>query len=181
MGFDIELITNKELAEKFMCSICLNISEAPKACSNCSNVFCEVCIRDWFHIRGKCPLMCSTRTLSLQEMSPNQMREYSLIRIRCPNSCPQVMSLFALRDHLSVCGFDRCENFDTCSSLSRFVISGRKWCSQFCCDFACARDAQQRDKSAVFALIRSFKLCRDKLRINWTWDQGYAEKKYALS
>ena len=80
-GYSEEYIVNKDLAERFMCPICLSICKNVTECSKCGNLFCNVCILDSIKIKKECPLC---RKLSYFHKSKWISRQIQELQIMCP-------------------------------------------------------------------------------------------------
>ena len=135
MGYDPSLIENDNLAEKFMCTICFEISELPKKCWKCSKIFCRKCISEWLNVRKQCPFKCSETDLVPIDLDGQEITEYHSINIKCWKKCTKQISLGILNEHLSVCGLDNCSNYQICQDFGKFIIEGQKYCSEFCVNF----------------------------------------------
>lgn len=167
MGYDPALIQDDENAEKFNCTICFEIAEMPKKCSRCSKIFCSKCIHEWTNVRKQCPFKCSPEDIMPIELDASELKDYHRINIRCNKKCSNIISLGHLNEHLSVCGLDNCSNFSRCQKISKFIIEGRKYCSQFCFEFCKMQEQDVRDRAELFHLIRKYKLIRDKMTIKF--------------
>ena len=167
MGYDPSLIHCNGESEKFMCTICFEIAEIPKKCSNCNKIFCGKCIAEWIKVGKKCPFKCSEEDLIPIDLEQPQLQEYNSIKIQCFKNCSQIVPLGTLSDHLSVCGLENCHNHATCGTIAKYVIEGSKYCSDFCFVFSQMRANKERNRIQVFDLIRKYKLLKDKMRINF--------------
>ena len=181
MGFDPSMIMNPEFAENFLCTICFEVSQDPTKCTRCSKMFCAKCIAEWKNVRSQCPFKCSEEEIIIIELEGDEIQEYYKIQVKCNKKCETVVPLEMLNDHLSVCGLGFCENHKLCSSHAKFEFSKRKFCSQACYNFIQMKDDDVRNQKAIFHFIRSFKLNKNKMKLDFLREENdYFQEGYVL-
>jgi hypothetical protein len=116
----IELFQNKDIAEKFTCSICLTIPN-PDTCkehSQCGKVFCPKCTEDWAKKNNTCPNCKQGQfTENLRGVKANCKLIFSLMKelmIKCPSNsgCNWIGDWSNMEAHSHVCQEieAKCEN-----------------------------------------------------------------------
>ena len=86
--------------ENFTCSICLNILENPVQCANCSNNFCEQCVKNI----KRCPL-CNVEPFEYK-LNIWLKRTISGWEFFCPNGCGmKFRDRKELNKHTLICNF----------------------------------------------------------------------------
>lgn len=181
MGYDPDLIQNVEESEKFMCTICFEISELPKKCSRCSKIFCGKCIHEWMNVRKQCPFKCSEIDIMPIELDSEDIYKYQKIKIRCDKRCSNIITLGNLNEHLSVCGLENCSNHSICKKFGKFIIKGQKYCSEFCFEFIKIKSQKEKDKFKIFKLIKKYKLTKNKIKIKFfDPESDHIEEGYEL-
>lgn len=108
-GIHLDRFVERDFAQIFQCTVCLDVPSNAVILAGCRHVFCEPCIRQWLTFRDVCP-SCRQVT-DLEDISPlkKQMLEvFELLTVKCKyscNGCTEVIKTSLLTEHEAHCKF----------------------------------------------------------------------------
>lgn len=108
-GIHLDRFVERDFAQIFQCTVCLDVPSNAVILAGCRHVFCEPCIRQWLTFRDVCP-SCRQVT-DLEDISPlkKQMLEvFELLTVKCKyscNGCTEVIKASLLTEHEAHCKF----------------------------------------------------------------------------
>ena len=130
-----------------MCSVCLDLVQAPVDCTQCQNLLCERCLAA---IQSVCPNKCGQGFVPVaRESRPDLFELMRLVKLRCTYAqCEEVLDMASYREHQQVCEFNRDEincpsrgcQYKALDSLEleEHIQYACKY-AQFPCKYACGR------------------------------------------
>ena len=104
--YDADLCLAKPIHETYTCKVCFGICDEPYV-TPCSHVGCKACLQKWTATFTACPDCQEAVSLrDLQECDVLFKRLLLDLPMKCPNSCPKVLSVATFEDHINICNSD---------------------------------------------------------------------------
>jgi len=100
-GIHLDRFVERDFAQMFQCTVCLDIPSNAVILAGCRHVFCKPCIRQWLTFSGVCP-PCRQVT-DLEDISPlKKQMVFELLTMKCKyscNGCTEVVKASLLTEH----------------------------------------------------------------------------------
>ncbi|XP_064389749.1 TNF receptor-associated factor 4-like [Halichondria panicea] len=125
----------KELAEKYKCSICLNLLDTPVLTECCGQHFCKACIEDWIitNKESTCP-HCRAENFK-KIVSQPKIRKIKELEVNCTNDINGCKAIIKFRDfqkHVDECPFGGVECTNDCGTGGLLRKNLQLHCKQEC-------------------------------------------------
>jgi E3 ubiquitin-protein ligase NRDP1 len=86
----------KKFKDQIICPICQNLMIIPMECSNCQNLYCEVCIEQWRKKGGGCPNHCINSEF---KKVIEKKRMISNLKFKCIKGCGAKVLFNDIKNH----------------------------------------------------------------------------------
>ena len=125
----------KELADKYKCSICLNLLDTPVLTECCGQHYCKACIEKWIIRKNEsiCP-HCRAKNFN-KIVSQPIIREIKKLGVYCTNrkkGCKAVIKHEDFQKHVDECSFGVVECTNDCGTRGLLKNDLKQHCKQEC-------------------------------------------------
>ena len=125
----------KELADKYKCSICLNLLDTPVLTECCGQHYCKACIEKWI-IRKNESIFPHCRAKNFNKIvSQPIIREIKELGVYCTNrkkGCKAVIKHEDFQKHVDECSFGVVECTNDCGTRGLLKNDLKQHCKQEC-------------------------------------------------
>lgn len=98
MGIEVERFLNY-IPNELICSICTDVVDDPRECSDCETSFCKKCIEDWMSRSQLCPNRCNITLRQSHRIIRSMLESQELKCRRYKEGCPYTSDLAKIKLH----------------------------------------------------------------------------------
>ena len=110
-GIHLDRFVERDFAQIFQCTVCLDIPTNAVILAGCRHVFCDSCIRQWLAFSSVCP--SRRQVTDIEDVVPlkeQMLKVFELLRVECKYSChgcTEVIKASQLTEHKAQCKFSK--------------------------------------------------------------------------